>query len=112
MTRFLNAYVALERMAMDADADGDSSFSEVARDHLDAFWSGMSDEERAEMRARVLASCCRCNTSLLVAPPDPGNMMSWSYTCATCSTKSGLYVPAHGHRSFASGGVVTRRSPP
>ena len=109
MTRFLNAYVALERMAMDADDDGDGSFSEVARDQLGAFWDGMSDEERAEMRARVLAACCRCRTSLLVAPLDPANMMAMTYSCAACAKPE---PPAEkGRHTWVWTGSPSRRSP-
>lgn len=114
MSRFLNAYVALERMAMEADADDDPSFSEVARDSLDAFWSGMSDDERAEMKARILAACCQCASPMLVPPPNGlSAMMSWSYSCAACSTRNGLPVPDCGHRASASGAIrrsITGRS--
>ena len=51
MSHALRAYLALERIGIEADRDH-SDFADFNRDHIEVWWDAMTEEERTDLRSR------------------------------------------------------------
>jgi hypothetical protein len=53
-SKWLNRYLTLEKLMMEADEFGDEDFADSLRDFMDEIWYKLSDEEQENLNKRKI----------------------------------------------------------
>ena len=70
MNKMLVAYLLLERLAMEADDDGEDEYAEIIRGRLDGFWPHLSVSDGIKLQMREGETIDELNPTKIVVVDD------------------------------------------